>query len=445
MSLQKGGLILTNRELLKDGILAPVLQMLRSDSARVQLLTARSLKGFIFVLDVDEEHSVYRTFKHLGSKKITSFIIKIVIITRDPNTQLLPFAGHEKKSESKETFLSEARIQQDVWIESIRGGRPELSPSVANLALSDDNIASYTCISQIHHIATGSNTLGCLEYLKYMFSNPGNSLGILLMPNIEDSDTLGNYLDTPAISPSDKNTVLGNTISNIVRLCILNKVIHLDLHADNSLVVPDTKNSFIIDFGTATNLSERGDIYLSDADKAQLLQIVKVFEAKFLDLATHAETTITEKIAFIESVCREISDIGRRVNQPMYNYYRGDSTAYQMDWIEADVYNSVDKDSILLHAFNKLHADYISIESRTTDATIKRYIKENMIFDLTKDVSHYSFNFDVKMDEYDDADADDDDEGKGKTKKQRNKKSKKTKKQRNKKSKKTRKSYKSKY
>jgi serine/threonine protein kinase len=457
MSLQKGGLILTQTELLRYGIFAPVLQMLHSGSARVRLLTARSLKGFMFVLDVDPLHSVYKTFRHIGQGSITSFIIKIVIITQQPNTTLSYYGRHEKKSESKETFLSEARMQQNVWLESVTGGRPEFTPSVANLALFDDNTASYICISQIYSIVDtrDSNTLYCLEYLKSMFGNRDNSLGILLMPNIESSTTLGDYLDNPpaTISPqSDKITVLGNTISNILRLFIMHKVIHLDLHAENSLVVPSTKKSFIIDFGTATNLSEPGDIYLSANDKEQLLMpMANAYKDTFLDLATNKGTRISAKIAFIEMICREISNIGRSVNQPMFNFYRGDPEAYQMDWIEDDVYNSVDKDFILIHAFDKLAADCILIHSATTKKTITSYTRKNQLFDLSKDVSHYSFNFDVKRPPVtmiidDDDDEDEDDEGKGKTKKKRNKKSKKSKKiKKIKKIKKTRKSYKSKY
>ena len=455
MSLQKGGLILTDPTLLKNGIFAPVLQMLRSGSAKVRLLTAKSLKGFMFVLTVNQEDSVYRTFKHLGGgKKITSFIIKIVIITQVTNTTLTPYTTsppyttstpysiHPKKSESKETFLSEAKIQQDIWLHSIQNGRPEFSPSVANLALFD-NSDSYICIAgHILPKAEDDPTRDCLQYLIREFENSNNSLGVLLMPNIKDSYTLGNYLDNFRETQSEKNKALGNTISNIVRLGIMYKFIHLDLHTDNSLVVPGTKKSFIIDFGTATNLFGPVDEYLrTDDDKRQLLIELSKFENEFLDLATH-KTTPTVKIAFIESVCRKISDIGRSINQPMHQGYHGDHTAYQMDWIEGDVYGSPYKDSIFMHAFDKLAADYLKIDSKSTKETITRYMKQDMLFDLTKTVSEYSSNFNIvkSVTGMDYESDDDDDEGKGKTKKHRNKKSKKSKKSR-----KSKKSYKSKY
>jgi len=290
MSVLKGGLILTDPTLFG---FAPILEMLHSDSARIRLLTADSLKGFMFVLDVAESHSKYTTFRRLGGGKITSFIIKIVIITPVLNTRLTPYKNKSKKSESAESFISEARIQQKIWLRSIQGGRPEISPSVANLALFN-NMDSPACIGHISsaQISSGdTRTNDCLTYLRSEISrSPDNSIGILIMPNIERSIPLGDYLDQihdSKIPLENKDKIFSDTISNIVKLGIVDKVIHWDLHTENSLVVPHPLKSFIIDFGSASDLWERADDeYLSIAEKVPLLQSVTEFEREFIELSS---------------------------------------------------------------------------------------------------------------------------------------------------------------
>ena len=83
MSKQFGGLKLKNSSKtgFKTGFKA-VYDMINSPSGTVNLLTYKSLKGFMFVLNVSEADSEYLTLNGTQfTKLVTSFILKFAVIT----------------------------------------------------------------------------------------------------------------------------------------------------------------------------------------------------------------------------------------------------------------------------------------------------------------------------------------------------------------------------
>ena len=242
----KGGLLLTKEAL--TGF-APVLQMLLSGSAEIKLYTAKSLTGFIFTLNVDESDSVYQNFKSInGGQKITNFIIKIVVI-REQKQPLPKFKGIPKSSETESSFLTEARLQQTIWIRNITGGKPEFTPSVANFALFDpeQSLNLLKCLG-------AKRDPRIMDVIHYLLSIHSLKLGVLLMPMIDNSVSLFDYVSNSQISDEQKKTAYCHTIANIVKLFILVNVVHFDLHPENAMIVTDTQESFLIDFGRASDI-----------------------------------------------------------------------------------------------------------------------------------------------------------------------------------------------
>ena len=79
MSKQFGGLKLKNSS--KTGFKA-VYDMINSSSGTVNLLTYKSLKGFMFILNVSAGDSEYLTLNGTQfTKPVTSFILKFAVIT----------------------------------------------------------------------------------------------------------------------------------------------------------------------------------------------------------------------------------------------------------------------------------------------------------------------------------------------------------------------------
>ena len=87
----------------------------------------------MFSLNVNPEYSEYRTLNYTNSKftqEVTKFILKIVVIAPQNDTQLNPFNRVKKSSESLDSFFDEAKMQQNLWKKSITGGRSAICPPI---------------------------------------------------------------------------------------------------------------------------------------------------------------------------------------------------------------------------------------------------------------------------------------------------------------------------
>ena len=138
MKKQRGGLKLKDSS--KKGFKA-VYDMINSPSGSLNLLTYKSLKGFMIFLNVSSSDSEYLTLNGgQFTKPVTSFILKFAVITPNNDEALPDYKGVQKSSESKESYFEEAKLQQSIWKSSISGGRPEICPAVANFCLfNNDN------------------------------------------------------------------------------------------------------------------------------------------------------------------------------------------------------------------------------------------------------------------------------------------------------------------
>ena len=140
MTTQFGGLKLELSNNKSDNVgFKPIFDMMNNEHSTLKLLTASSLKGFVFILDVPEKVSRYydlNSDKTDFTEKVTSFIIKCAIIT--PTKDEVSLGYYEKinkYSETMSSFYEEAKLQQLIWKESIIGGKSEICPSVANFSL----------------------------------------------------------------------------------------------------------------------------------------------------------------------------------------------------------------------------------------------------------------------------------------------------------------------
>jgi hypothetical protein len=406
----KGGLIL-NDKALQLGLsgFEPVVKMLLSSGTRINVLTANSLKGFMFTLNVNDNDSTYRHFKFInGGQNITNFIIKIVVITERKHP-LPKFNGTDKSSETVSSFLTEARLQQTIWLRNIIGGKPEFTPSIANFALFDKGQSS-NLLKCLTAKSEDDDTMNVIRYLSKFHSW---NLGVLLMPMINNSVTLYNYALT---HPDDNEQLLiaySNTIANIVKLFIIVHVIHWDLHLENAMIVDDAKEkSFLIDFGSASNIRKPinddhvPDDYINKEKKGELYKFAQESIEKFLSIRKtkrnytnlqeeekQKEQKDKEKSEFMEDVCRRLGEQDRIINgERLKGEYKAKGL-YQMKWIES-IYNSPDKDKVFLRAYKQLERDYLTSSVKITIKTINSYIKTGKIFDLdSQEESTYYYEF----------------------------------------------------
>ena len=392
----------------------PVFDMINSPSAVITLLTYKSLKGFMICLDVSEEDSEYLTLS--GSKfikPVTSFILKFAVIAQENDTSLPVYKDAKKSSESKNSFFDEAKLQQHIWIKSILGGRPQICPSVANFSLFDnDNSKLLIDFLKNKHIDGRSTEvfnylLACLNITPV--GKPKYGIGILVMPNIENSMQFGEFLDLNVLpNPSDFNGKMvgvqdkldacSNVIAQIIRLFLIG-VIHFDLHSGNALIYLSRDQeikSFIIDFGRVSNIMDVvEDDYLTHDEKDELKNEIEgtaTSDGKFNELGSITSSADADiKYDFMTTILDKIVALDKEKNQAIFTF--DDPDSYQMDWYEENVKSDPHMRDIIIKAFDILKRDFTSEGTRILPDTIKSYIRKGFLPNLDLGVDQFINTF----------------------------------------------------
>jgi hypothetical protein len=245
----KGGLILTEPFL--PGF-TPVLQMIQNGVIRLLTYDEGTLVGIIFTLTAGNS-------KYIDIKRQiqTEFVIKLVVISNPRTTYSLPSLSRKyKATTTKEKFLNEARIQQNVWTQSILYGGEEFSPSVVNFALFNNangkillQMMMNKYIGYLDRDRPDFNIIP--ELILLLTTKPSYEIGVLVMPNILNTITLEKYdINQKSTMGKAYMKAYRNSIKNILRLYFFHKIISKDLHEDNILITVDAlENSYILDFG----------------------------------------------------------------------------------------------------------------------------------------------------------------------------------------------------
>jgi hypothetical protein len=300
-----------------------LLSMINSKDATLEFLgnPKNSSRGIIAILNVKPENSQYTGLNPKTGRldlEVTSFVIKFAITTHEGNDRL-EYNNITKTTESQQSFLNEAKLQQDIWLQSILGRKPaiEICPSIGSLLLLNNGDAQtfLTGIpnSHVKHLLQG--------FIRDTSISPG--LGILLMQNVAGAKPLSFVLSHYSL---DNVSIL---IAQIVRLLIFFKVIHFDLHEENELFSFDSGEinpmCKLIDFGLASNVSDLDeDDYLTTPEKEEILANIKNFMKKYNELS--GDITIEDddykqdKIQFMSDVMNYLTMWDRNKYHELYQY-----------------------------------------------------------------------------------------------------------------------------
>ena len=386
MNEQTGGLKLKNIE--KYGF-TPVYDMADKDSSIVSLLTASSLKGFMFNLIVDESNSEYLTLNGTQfTSVVTKFILKFVVITGNPNFYLGDYNGVRKSSESINTFFEEAKLQQHIWKKSITGGGPAICPSVANLSMFNWINSARLLSFFFHKTYARPDTSEAFDFIFNSSNKESRGIGVLVMPTITQSTTLGRFVNLPdnshfygkAITDVEKSEAVSNVFAQIVRLFIEIGVIHFDLHRGNALIylTPELEiKSSLIDFGRASDiLSGATDNFLTKTEKEEYAKVeMKKFYDEILSLIRDGNNSNERKSEYMLGVLDYIARADFTVNNE--RYYNNDGVGYQMRWY-ANYVNSI---PLMARAFDILQTMIlVNIASMGIQSgTLKSYEREGYL------------------------------------------------------------------
>jgi hypothetical protein len=383
--MQSGGVVL-NSSLYKLGDnhgIKPIFDMLELKNTKVTLLSATSLNGLLFKVDIGDDIAAYPYLDLLpGSQRfsvgVNSFIIKIVVVSTQERDKLYPLifknsniVGDQtiigKEVVSPESFEKEAIIQDSVWIQSVSGSRPAICPSVAYASILNDDVSDQLLGKLQERLNPNDNFYEnvTISYLAHTIYNkqqqsyyPQRKLGILLMPTIPNARTFDRFRrdnpndpTTPEVVPEVVRDVIAHILAQIVRMFIESKIIHLDLHSENVMVYKENEDdgykSKIIDFGRASRIdSGSPDAYFSIEEKAAMLEINARMDTDFNDVNKMQKDK--DKIIFMRDVIDYIIYHEKRAYQKVYPGHRAPGY-YQLQWTKS----YIDTD-IMLSAFNKL-------------------------------------------------------------------------------------------
>jgi hypothetical protein len=365
----------------------PVYNMVNRVNSNLSVLTVNSLKGFMLNLTVNENDTEYRNLDKNGkfTVPVTNFILKFVIL-RGTNdfTPLQSYDGIHKSFETRKSFLEEAKLQQYVWSQTIRGGSPAICPSVANFAMFDTIDSANLMWFFLEKVKTDPNTTFMFNYLYNNSKINDRGIGVLTMPAITQSTTLDRFLTLrdntrfyeTEITHEIKSHTISSVFAQIARLFIGIGVIHLDLHPGNVMIYLDPNNklfdpknkikTLLIDFGRASNINDKEDDVLGQQDKADAMMLKTKLNADFFKLAEISSPN--EKLKYMKSILDTIARADFSIHQPHYD----DGFSYQMMWYDKyRTYYLQDNDDIRSE-YAKLFVNAFDILKYMMTANIER-------------------------------------------------------------------------
>jgi hypothetical protein len=399
----------------------PVFNMLNSSNAKLNLLTYSSLKGFLFVLTVDESAAEYADYTQSKfTKNVTCYLLKIAVIS-PRNDEVLPeYIRVTKCTESEDSYFDEAKLQQTIWNTSIStGGKTQTCPSVANFSIFD-NKQSVALLEFLICKSSSPKTTHVFMYLLDQCITPNSdyNTGIIVMPFIDKSETFfhfefaQNEHTLAKTHPNKKftqrtretailageNTDVYNAyvdaMAELIRLFTDIGVIHFDAHPMNILVFRKESKlkSVIIDFGRASNLLDnKADDYLDARQKTQLAEIKKQFYNEFFVIRKGGSDK--EKSEFISRVMKKYQDTDYEKNLEKFMGIESAQMSWLWDYVDNKP-NTQIKNIFLAKVFDKLEILLTVIsDTGVKTANIKKMIKDGHMFDVNGRVTDFYEDF----------------------------------------------------
>jgi hypothetical protein len=227
---------------------------------------------------------------------------------------------YDKSSETEESFIAEGQLQQQINLNNNIGHRREFIPPVLSFALFT-NTESKKLLNILINKCGNSNPNFEGDIMLYLLhriiENPDYKIGILVMPMLNKSEPLYEYLRNANHTVEIERKA--QLVSNVVNLLLFLKTIHMDLHLNNALRVD--KKVYLIDFGRASDLrSGRGDIYFKPNSKYQMLSDISNFEVEFRNMKDPKKPPPTQrqKIDFMKKVVYWVWDQEKKGNIGKY-------------------------------------------------------------------------------------------------------------------------------
>lgn len=372
------------------------IEMMNSDGATFQILTDKCKNGIIFVLDVHEAASRYLTLGPTGifNRPVTSFVVKFVITSEEGDEPV-----GSKYTMKDETFLVEARVQQDIFIDSIVGKRQPLCPGISGFFLFDNAnaIAFLTKLLLVPNVDIPEKEM-IGKLLKKITASAEDDevgplgIGCIEMENIVGSQTLDEFIvgcNFDSLTQYQIN-IFATLIAQLIRLYLISKKVHLDLHGGNILINGD--NVYIIDFGLLWETTQVGNVtnptregsFNTEDDREHFLEIIPLLSSQ---LSAKTPLTNDEKENIAKGIMVAFENLDKfHLKQEYPFHFDSHGQKGQMTyWFNRIKSNP----TILVAAFDKFNKMHAVEDLKLSRATLNGYITENKLIDLSLKPQNY--------------------------------------------------------
>jgi len=274
MPLKKGGVKLTDKSLTSW---QAVWFMLNVIDAEISLVTADSLTGIVFRLDVENisknskfkginKAKLHTSSRNLFDQDVYSLVFKVSLLT--PTVKEYFLTGNDGKQKYKNTsvlmnMITETSIQQEVFCSTIVPSGYPVTISVVDFSYFDVDCAS-VLLDQFKKKTSDVFTKSLLEELKQkIVTNSDVTMGLITMELVESHfDTMYKVINSSSIESTIKDTDYEHVIAQMIILLLTSRIIHCDLHLKNAfgslnpINLEDNNRSYIIDYERAVRITE---------------------------------------------------------------------------------------------------------------------------------------------------------------------------------------------
>lgn len=407
-----------------------LLEILENDNTVIELISTGSLSGFIFKISNNGKTYIMKILVLTDTEKqlleycmdsIPSLIKDTNKKIKDKNTRdmFTLFTKRRKITELKKDFIYESKIQNFIYNESTRGDRNPICPVVSYTKIYD-NALSIHFLKKLREKTTATEDVlingvifnprkpeyteinyrfneknGVFNCLQSHLSNPEYKIGIILMPEFENSITLSKIPD------DELHMALNSIYPQIIYLFLIIGVINFDMHQCNILVSivnegphhkgsgisssPDVNakeskiiTSKLIDFGKVDNLNNIEDSYFLYATEKKYINVIRVdLMNELIEIVFPKKNIVTQetKHNFIMKTMNIINLLCWIVNKREYNYEN--VLEHQMYWFLP--VGSINK--FMASNYNLFKQKTETINSKNLDSEIKNL-----------DLHNYNFN-----------------------------------------------------
>jgi hypothetical protein len=283
----KGGLKLKNPGI--DSFDA-VMNMINCPGAKLNVLSYSSAYGFVFKLSIPPTAHHCVQFQGLSSKTKTftndiySLVLKLSIINdkEDIIKTRLEIDGESKRKskENAQAFMNEAKIQQEIFLETIVPSGNPICLGIADYSYLSQTDASKFLDILIDITRIKSSSRAVLQYIKTNMET-SDKLGIISM-ELADGYTELNELLYDHRHPNYDH-FFSLSIAEIIILFAKSKskYVNIDFHPKNILKNEDTRDVRLIDFGRIANVTASGDSGFPNDEKKN--EVIRNYNRMFGD------------------------------------------------------------------------------------------------------------------------------------------------------------------